>query len=281
MTLRWTEGVRREVLPNGLILLAQRDPTIPAVAVVSHVRAGFFDEPDELAGVSHVLEHMLFKGTPSRGVGEIAQQTKAAGGYLNAGTGYDHTTYFTVLPGSSLLVALDLQSDALRHSVLDADELRRELGVIVEEAKRKLDSPSSVAAETLHAVLFDRHRIRRWRIGTEAQIAGLSHEDVAGYYRSRYVPERTIVAVAGDADPDAAIRFARDYFEAWPAAPGGVDRSPAEPTHHEVRVRTLQGDVRRAELVLGWRGVPALHPDAAALDVAAALLGAGARPRLP
>src|ERR1700693_3578392 len=80
VTLRWTEGVRREVLPNGLTLLAQRDPTIPAVAVVSHVRAGFFDEPDELAGVSHVLEHMLFKGTPTRGVGEIAQQAKAAGG---------------------------------------------------------------------------------------------------------------------------------------------------------------------------------------------------------
>lgn len=275
MTLRWTAGVRREVLPNGLTLLAQRDPTIPAVAVVSHVRAGFFDEPDELAGVSHVLEHMLFKGTPTRAVGEIARQTKAAGGYLNAGTSYDHTTYFTVLPAASLLVALDLQADALQRSLLDAGELRRELGVIIEEAKRKLDSPSAVAAETLHALLFDRHRIRRWRIGSLEQIAALTHADVAGFYRSRYVPERTIVAIAGDADAEAAIRLARNAFEAWPGRPGAVDRSPAEPERRGVRARTLRGDVRRAELVLGWRGAPALHPDAAALDVAAALLGAG------
>ncbi len=275
MNHRWTEGVRREVLPNGLTLLVQRDGTAPAVAVVCYVRAGFFDEPDRLAGVSHVLEHMLFKGTPTRGVGAIARETKAAGGYLNAGTGYDHTSYYTVLPAAALPVALDLQSDALRRSLLDPEELRRELRVIIEEAKRKLDNPSAVTAETLHAVLFDHHRIRRWRIGTEAQLAGLSSADVQGYYRSRYVPGRTIVAMAGDLDPEEALEIARESFGSWPAAEAAVDRSPDEPPLREIRTRTLRGDVRRAELALGWRSVPATHPDAPALDVAAALLGAG------
>jgi zinc protease len=275
MSPRWTEGVRREVLPNGLTLLAQRDPTAPAVAVVSHVRAGFFDEPDRLAGVSHVLEHMLFKGTPTRGVGEIAQETKAAGGYLNAATSYDHTTYYAVLPAASLAVALDLQSDALRRSALDPEELRRELRVIIEEAKRKLDSPAAVAGETLHAILFDHHRIRRWRIGSEAHLAALSRADIAGYYHSRYVPGRTIVAMTGDLDPDVAIAAGREFFGGWPAAIAADDPSPDEPIHREVRTRTLRGDVRRAELVIGWRTVPALHPDAAALDVAATVLGAG------
>lgn len=275
MSPRWTEGVRRVVLPNGLTLLVQRDPTAPAVAVVSHVRAGFFDEPDRLSGISHVLEHMLFKGTPTRGVGQIAQETKAAGGYLNAATGYDHTTYYAVLPAGSLAVALDLQSDALRRSTLDADELRRELRVIIEEARRKLDTPSAVASETLAALLFDQHRIRRWRIGTEAQLAALSHDDLAGYYRSRYVPERTIVAMAGDLDPEMALDAGREFFGGWPTAAAAQDPSPEEPEHREVRARTLRGDVRRAELVVGWRGVPALHPDAAALDVAAAVLGTG------
>jgi zinc protease len=275
VNLRWTEGVRRVVLPNGLTLLVQRDPTAPAVAVVSHVRAGFFDEPDRLSGISHVLEHMLFKGTPTRGVGQIAQETKAAGGYLNAGTGYDHTTYYAVLPAGSLAVALDLQSDALRRSTLDAEELRRELRVIIEEARRKLDTPSAVASETLAALLFDQHRIRRWRIGTEAQLAALSHADLAGYYRSRYVPERTIVAMTGDLDPETALDAAREFFGGWPAAAAARDPSPEEPAHREVRARTLRGDVRRADLAVGWRGVPALHPDAAALDVAAAVLGAG------
>lgn len=275
MTSRWTAGVRREALSNGLILLAQRDPTAPAVAVLSHVRAGFFDEPDRQIGVSHVLEHMLFKGTPTRGVGAIARETKAAGGYLNAATGYDHTTYYSVLPSVALPVALDLQADALRRSLIDPEELRRELRVIIEEAKRKQDNPAAVTGETLHALLFDRHRIRRWRIGTESHLAGLAHREIVAYYRSRYIPGRTIVAMTGDLDPESAIGMAGDLFGGWPAAEAVLDPSPEEPPHRDVRARTLHGDVRRADLVLGWRGVPSLHPDAAALEVAAAVLGAG------
>ena len=94
----WSAGVIREVLPNGLTLLVQRDVSAPVVAVVTHVKAGFFDEPDHWVGISHVLEHMFFKGTARRGVGAIARETKGAGGYLNASTSYDHTSYFTVLP---------------------------------------------------------------------------------------------------------------------------------------------------------------------------------------
>src|SRR3979409_2562445 len=98
----WTAGTRREVLPNGLPLLVQPDHSAPVVAVVTHVKAGFFDEPDRWVGISHVLEHMFFKGTERRGPGQIARETKAAGGYLNASTSYDHTTYFAVLLSSSL-----------------------------------------------------------------------------------------------------------------------------------------------------------------------------------
>src|SRR5215211_323062 len=201
----WTKGVHREVLPNGLTLLVQADNSAPVVAVVTHVKAGFFDEPDHWAGISHVLEHMFFKGTRRRGVGEIARETKAAGGYLNAGTGYDHTSYFTVLPSSGLAAALDIQSDALRNSVVDRDELARELQVIIQEAKRKLDSPGAVAHETLHEVMFDRHRMRRWRIGHESELAKLTREDLWAYYRSRYVPERTIVAIVGSFEPETAL----------------------------------------------------------------------------
>lgn len=274
-TSYWTTGVRKEVLGNGLTLLVQPDRSAPVVAVVTHVKAGFFDEPDRWTGISHVLEHMFFKGTPRRGVGAIARETKSAGGYLNASTTYDHTTYFTVLPASGLATALDIQSDALRNSMIDADELARELQVIIQEAKRKLDTPSAVAYETLHEVMFDRHRIRRWRIGHEDQLARLTRDDLWGYYRSRYVPERTIVAIVGDIDADRALALARAAYGDWPAAAGAVDRSPDEAEHREVRARTLRGDVSQAELVLGWRAVPPLHADSTALDLAAAVLGSG------
>jgi zinc protease len=271
----WTEGVVREVLPNGLTLLLQPDHSAPVVAVVTHVKAGFFDEPDRWTGISHVLEHMFFKGTARRGVGAIARETKAAGGYLNAGTGYDHTSYFTVLPASGLAAALDIQSDALRNSVIDPGELARELQVIIQEAKRKRDTADAVAYETLHELMFDRHRIRRWRIGTEEELARLTRDDLWSYYRSRYVPERTIVAITGSLDPDHALELARAAYGDWPAASGALDPSPEEPSRREVRARTLRGDVTHAQLVLGWRTVPPLQKDAPALDLAAAVLGMG------
>src|SRR5687767_11291099 len=94
-------------LDNGLTVLIREDHSAPVVAVVTHVKAGYFDEPEHLVGISHVLEHMYFKGTERRGVGEIARATKDAGGYLNAGTIYDRTSYYTVVPSSAVEQALD------------------------------------------------------------------------------------------------------------------------------------------------------------------------------
>ena len=272
---RWTRGLVREVLPNGLTILAQRDDSSRAASVVTHVKAGFFDEPDSWVGVSHVLEHMFFKGTPTRGVGAVARETKGAGGYLNAHTAYDHTAYFVALPASRLATALEIQSDALLNPLIDEAELARELQVIIEEARRKRDTPSAVAHETLHEVLFDQHRIRRWRIGTEEQLRGYRRADIHGYYASRYVPARTIISIVGDVEPSDAIHLARARYEHWPAREGAVDPSPPEPSRRGVRSRTLRGDVTQTELALGWRAPGPLHSDAAALDLAVAILSAG------
>src|SRR5690606_32920642 len=241
--------------------------------VVTHVKAGFFDEPDAWTGISHVLEHMFFKGTPTRGVGQIARETKSAGGYLNASTTYDHTSYYVVLPAARLAEAIAVQSDALMHAAIDAGELARELQVIIQEAKRKLDHPGAVTAETLHEVMYDHHRIRRWRIGYEQQLASFTRADVHGYYASRYVPSRTIVAIVGDIEEEDALRLGRAAYGGWAPGPGAVDPSPAEPARREVRARTLRGDVTQTEVAVGWRGVPALDERAIPLDLAAGVLG--------
>lgn len=271
----WTSGVRRAVLPNGVTLLVKRDNSARVAAVVTLVKAGFFDEPDRWVGISHVLEHMFFKGTPRRGVGAIARETKALGGYLNASTTYDQTSYFVALPAENLARAIEIQADALQHASIDAGELERELKVIMQEARRKLDTPSALTHETLHEVMYDRHRMRRWRIGHEADLARLTRDDVWTYYRSRYVPERTIVSIVGDRDVDDMLDLARRAYEAWPVAPAAFDPSPTEPERREIRTRTLRGDVLTSELALGWRGVPALDPHAVQLDLAAAILASG------
>ncbi len=276
---RWAERVRRERLPSGLTLLVHPAP-LPAAAVVVHVRAGFFDEPDELAGISHVLEHLVFKGSPRFGPGDLARTVKAAGGYLNAFTSYAATQYHAVLPPEGLAQGVDALADAVRAPRVDPDELRRELGVIVEEVKRKRDTPGAMAQETLHALLFDVHRVRRWRIGEEAAVAGFTAAEVAGYHRDRYVPERTVVAVAGGVDPEAALDLLRASWADWSATASPPPPGPEEPPRRGRRARTLRGDVQAAELRAGWRAAPPLHPDAPVLELLATMLGGGRGSRL-
>src|SRR5262249_51659904 len=133
-----------------------------------------------------------FKGTAKRGVGQIARETQALGGYLNAYTYYDRTLYHTVVPGENTLKALEIQSDALQHPQFDAAELKREIEVVLQENNRKLDNPPAVTSEKLYATAFQSHRMRRWRIGTPAGLRALTRDDVAGFYSRYYRPSNII-----------------------------------------------------------------------------------------
>jgi zinc protease len=268
------------ILDNGLTVLVREDRSAPVVAVVTHVKAGYFDEPDELVGISHVLEHMYFKGTARRGVGEMARETKEAGGYLNAGTIYDRTSYYTVLPSASLEQALDIQSDALQRSAIADEELRKELLVIIQEAKRKLDNPSAVAQETLFETMFDVHRIRRWRMGTESMLQGFTRDDVWDYYRNLYRASNTILVIAGDVDADRAFDLADRYYGDMPAGEPLRNEGAAEPDRVGFRYREISGDIAQSYLAWGWRSPGTLHADTPVLDLLAIALGQGRASRL-
>ncbi|MCR4341700.1 MAG: insulinase family protein [Gemmatimonadaceae bacterium] len=273
-------GVTRAVLGNGLTVLVKADPDSEVVAVVTYVKAGYFDEPDDSVGISHVLEHMFFKGTPTRGVGEIARQTKASGGYLNAHTIYDHTSYYTVLPAASLGRGIAIQSDAYRNSLIDETELARELEVIIQEAKRKEDNPAAVVTESLYALLHDTHRMRRWRIGREDVLRGLTRERMLAFYRAYYRPSNTILAIAGGVDTAATLAEVERAYGDMPAGDVARDRGPRETGTPAFRYRELSGDVAQTQLALGWRTAPLHDPVTPALDLAAMLLSAGRSSRL-
>ncbi|MCC7001255.1 MAG: insulinase family protein [Gemmatimonadaceae bacterium] len=274
------DSVRRSRLANGLTVLARRDTTAPVVAIVTWVRAGYFDEPDDLVGIAHVLEHMYFKGTPTLGVGEIARATKAVGGYLNAGTIYDHTHYYAVLPSSGFVRGLEVQADAYANSVIDADELARELEVIIEETKRKADTPSALAVETLFETLHDRHRIRRWRMGREEALRGFTRDQLVQFYRNYYRPSNTVVAIVGDVDPDVAIAHVERLYGALADAPVERTPGPIETSAPGFRAREWEGDIAQAELLFGWRTPDLKHADTPALDVLGSILSAGRSSRL-
>ena len=263
-----------------MTLLVQRRRSAPAAALITRIGAGFLDEPDTLVGVSHVLEHMLFKGTTQLGPGELARRTKALGGSLNAHTAYERTVYHAVVPARAAAELALLQADQVRNALIDPEELRRELGVIIQEARRKLDSPSAVTGETLHELLFDQHRIRRWRIGVEERLERLTRDEVAGYYHARYVPSRTIVALVADIAASEGLDFLRRAWGDWqgiaePILPGPIETAP--PT---LRTRRMASDVAMVDLVLGWRGVGALDAQEPGMAMLAGVLGSGRGARL-
>jgi zinc protease len=272
--------VQRTVLPNGLRVLVRRDNSAPVVAIVTYVCAGYFDETDDVVGIAHVLEHMYFKGTPSRGVGEIARETKAVGGYLNAATIYDYTSYYTVLPASGFVTGLEVQFDAYANSLIDAEELARELEVIIQEAKRKADNPHALAIETLYEVLHDQHRIRRWRIGRESGLRALTRERLIAFYRNFYRPGSTILAIVGDVDPDGALREVERRYGALATGKPVRTPGPREKRAAGFRYREWAGDIGQTQLALGWRTPGSEHPDTPHLDLLATALGAGRASRL-
>lgn len=275
-----TLHTRRTVFPNGFTLLVREDRAAPVVAIVTRVKAGYFDEGDSEIGIAHVLEHMYFKGTPTRGPGVIATATKEVGGWLNAHTIYDATTYITVLPSASWERGLEIQFDAFANSLIDSDELRRELEVIIQEAARKADTPSAVTTETLYEVLHDVHRMRRWRIGREAGLRTFTRDMVNRFYRNWYAPSNSILAIVGDVDAPAVEAAVAARYGAMPAHDPLPNHGPEEGRWRGVRYRALNGDVQQAHATFGWRTVGPMHPDTPALDVASAVLSTGRASRL-
>lgn len=278
--LAFHRDTQRTRLPNGLTLLVRRDRSAPVVAIVTHVKVGYFDERDEVGGIAHVLEHMFFKGTPTRGVGAIARETKANGGYLNAHTIYDHTTYYAVLPASSFVQGLEIQFDAYARSIIDADELARELEVIIQEVKRKRDSPSAVAIEGLYALLHDRHRIRRWRIGEESALRAFTQRNLLDFYRTWYQPSNTVLTIVGDVDPDMVTREVAARFGALTDSAVPRMAGPVETGVPGFRVREWAGDIAQHHIAFGWRAPALDHVDSPALELAGVALGTGRASRL-
>jgi zinc protease len=272
--------IRRTTLPNGLTVLVRQDRSAPVVAIVTYVSAGYFDETDDVVGIAHVLEHMFFKGTPTRAVGEIARQTKAVGGYLNAATIYDHTSYYAVLPSSGFVQGLDVQFDAYANSVIDDGELARELEVIIQEAKRKADNPGAVATETLYELLHDRHRIRRWRIGREPGLRALTRDAMLRFYRNFYHPGNTVLVIVGDVDPDDAMREVVARHGALTAGTPTRVPGPTEEGTAGFRSREWSGDIGQAQVAFGWRTPPTLDEATPGLDILSTILAGGRASRL-
>src|SRR6478736_202677 len=272
----WREPIERYTLPNGLTVLLRHDEAAPVSSVQVWVKTGSIPEGDYLgAGLSHYLEHMLFKGTSRRAGREISATVQAHGGYINAYTTFDRTVYYIDMPSNHTAVAIDLLADAVLNSTLPADEIAKEKDVILREIDMCLDDPDQRLSQALFETAFRTHPYRQPIIGHRDVFAANTHEDLLAYYRARYVPNNLVVVIVGDFEPAATRAAIAEHFGPAPRVRLAPVLVPDEDVQLSRRDQHLHEDVQVARAGLGWQ-IPGLaHPDAPALDMLAMVLGNG------
>jgi zinc protease len=270
-------------LANGLrVVIAERHDD-PVVASVLLYPAGSRTETEREAGVSHFLEHMMFKGTLAHGKGEIDRLTTQLGGVNNAFTSHDHTAYWFELASDRWERALDLEADRMQHLLIDPEEYDAERAVVLEELAMGEDEPWRALSRRVEEVLFPHHPYGRPIIGYPETLAALAPADMRAYYERFYHPRNATLVVCGDVEPEAALRAVRKRFGRIPAgkpfAEVDIFRRALEEPAGERRVQTSWDDPAR-RLIVVWPTVKVGTGDDDALDLILALLTSGRMSRL-
>ena len=274
----------KKTLPNGLTVVVQESFGAPVAAVQVWVEAGSADEKDEEAGLAHVLEHMVFKGTEKRGVGEVATEVESMGGDLNAFTSYDLTVYHITLASRFMDRAMDILSDLTRNATFNENELKKEREVVLEEIRRGNDNPRSRIFKYLFKEAYQTHNYKRPVIGFEETVSGFEQGDLMAFYKKWYTPSNMTVIVTGDVKVDEVMEAAQKWFgdmEGGPAPSGPQSpRFETELPQSEVRTQVYYEEVADAYMYMGFHIPPFASKDMAALDVLSVILGGGETSRL-
>jgi predicted Zn-dependent peptidase len=270
-------AIRRTELANGIRIVTERMPEARSVTTGFWVAVGGRDEAPELAGASHFLEHLIFKGTTSRSAREIAESVDALGGEMNAFTSREHTAYYTRLPAEALGFGLDLLTDVLGAPALREPEVDAEREVILEELALSEDTPDDKVHSLLADALFPDHPLGREVLGDGDTIAALTRDEIATFLAEHYRPANVVVAAAGALEHDDVVERVAGFL-------GDADRGSAPkrtaPVDGPRPMAVARRDTEQAHITLGWRAVDQADPDRFALAVANQVFGGGLSSRL-
>jgi predicted Zn-dependent peptidase len=276
--------VRHTVLPGGLRIVTEAMPTVRSVTVGIWVGVGSRDEAPSLAGASHYLEHLLFKGTRRRDAMTISSAIDAVGGEMNAFTSKEYTCFYARVLDTDLPLAVDMVCDLVTSSVIKAADVESERGVILEEIAMHEDDPTDMVHDQFAQVLFGTGPLGRPVLGSVESIESIGRSAIAGYYRRRYRPQDMVVAVAGNVDHAAVVRLVKAAFVTAGMADG--EAAPAGPRLGAQRaagaggVRVVRRTTEQANVVLGTPGMSRRDDRRFALGVLNAALGGGMSSRL-
>ena len=272
---------KKWVLPNGLTVIVQEDRSAPVASVQAWCATGSIYEDDKLgAGLSHILEHMLFKGTKTQKANDIAQKIQDVGGYINAYTSFDRTVFWIDVPKDGVPTALAVLADAMMNSTLPPEEYNKEQEVIRREFAMNYDDPDRMTSLLLFATAYQRHPYRLPVIGDMEIYNQLTQEQVMQYYKSRYVPNNLTFIVAGDVDPKKIHQQLGEFFKDYPEKSLKPVFVPEEPPQLGRREVHDEFATELSRLALAWHIPEITHPDVPAIDLLSAILGDGRSSRL-
>ncbi|MCK5581233.1 MAG: insulinase family protein [Candidatus Omnitrophica bacterium] len=269
------------ILENGLTVLITEMPASSVVSVYLLVKAGSANEGKFLgSGITHFLEHMLFKGTETRGVGDISKEIQAIGGVINASTGFDYTIYTITVPADGFNTALDILADMMQNSQFAPQELKKEREVVYNEMKMHKARPKRYLMEMVFDTVYKRHPYRLPVIGHEALLRKLTREDFLEYYRKYYSPNNMVLAVAGKIDRADAVTKIKNVYHSFERQSAVSRILPQEPRQIAPRryEETYPTDLTRMSLVYASMSIS--DPDLYALDALSMILGSGKSSRL-
>jgi zinc protease len=267
-------------LSNGLRVVLLENHAAPVVSFNLWANVGSVNENDQEAGLCHLIEHMLFKGTGKRPVGQIAKEVEAAGGDMNAYTSFDETVFYINMSSRKLEVGLDILADAATDPTFDNEELTREKEVVVEEISRSEDNPSQMASQDLFGTAFAVHPYHRPIAGNRDTVRNVSREYLLGFYKRWYVAENLIFIGVGDFNANDLLKKIETLYSKIPSGKPPAQSIPPEPAQSGIRVVTRGMDVEGRYLDIGLPVPELTHPDVPALDLLAHILGGGASSRL-
>ena len=257
-------AVAQFTLQNGMTLLVKPDHRAPTAVHMLWVRVGAMDEVDGTTGVAHVLEHMMFRGTPSVKAGDFSRRVAALGGRENAFTGKDYTGFYQQVPAAQLSAVMQLEADRFANNQWSDADFARELEVVKEERRLRVeDSPHARMQEALDAVMFQAAPYRRPAIGWMSDLEALTADEARAFYQRWYVSANAVIVVAGDVDPQAVLALAQTYYGSIPARPVPVRKPRAEPPQNGLRRLFFKAPAEQALVSLAFK-IPSLS--AAALE---------------
>ncbi|MEN8257375.1 MAG: pitrilysin family protein [Thermodesulfobacteriota bacterium] len=272
--------LHKDTLDNGLTVMVKEMPGSKVATVQIWVKAGSIYEDESEAGITHLIEHMIFKGTPSRAPGQLAEEIEGLGGRINAYTSYEHTVYHATLSARHWQQALEVLADSVQNSLFDATELEREKKVVLEEIGMRNDRPGTKLFQNLMEKSYQVHPYRLPIIGTVESVSGFSREDILQYMDKHYHPENMMVQVVGDVRYAEVRNTVKNVMGSMAKGEYVQPPLPVEPAKEEPAFFALAEDVGQSHLALSFPGTAFVDADTAVLDVIASILGQGETSRL-